>query len=102
VLVYATHILLYSIWLLNFKRISKYIGNPIALKILRKYNNTKPRIIHNVESTQDVSTPWAQIEEVINDLAKNQTFMMNKITNLERSHKQAPKPAFRGQPQNPS
>jgi hypothetical protein len=65
--------------------------------------NTKPRTLHNVEPTQDISAPWAQrIEEAINDLTKNQTLMMNKITNLERAQQQATKPPFRGQPQRSS
>jgi hypothetical protein len=64
--------------------------------------NTKPKTIHNFEPIQDTSTAWAQLEEIVNDLTKNQTLMMNKISNLERVQKQAPKPPFRGQPQNPS
>jgi hypothetical protein len=37
----------------------------------------------------------------MNDLERNQTLMMNRITNLERAQQQAPKPPFKGQPQNP-
>jgi hypothetical protein len=49
----------------------------------RDKDNTKPETIHNVESNQDTSAPWAEIEEAINDLDGNQTLMMNKLTNLE-------------------
>jgi hypothetical protein len=59
----------------------------------------KPKILHNVEPTQDTNTPWARLEETMNDLTRNQTLMMNRITNLERALPQAPKPRFRGQPQ---
>ena len=59
-------------------------------------DDTKPKIVHNVEPVQNTSTPWERIEETINDLAKNQALMMNIITNLEREHQQAQKPPFRG------
>jgi len=60
--------------------------------------DTKPNIVHNVEPIQDTSAPWKRLEEAINDLTKNQTLMMNRITNLKREQ-QAPKPPFKGQPQ---
>ena len=69
----------------------------------RSKAETKPRTLHNVNPTQDINAPWAQrIQEAINYLAKNQTPMMNMITNLERSQQQATKPPFRGQPERPS
>jgi hypothetical protein len=52
--------------------------------------DTKPKIVHNVEPIQDTSAPWARLEEAINDLTKNQTLMMNIITNLERAHNKPP------------
>jgi hypothetical protein len=48
---------------------------------LRAKTDNKPMIVHNVEPTQDVSAPWARLEEAINDLAKNHTLIMNMITN---------------------
>jgi hypothetical protein len=67
---------------------------------LRAKVNTKPNIVHDSDPIQDTITPWEQLEEAINDLAKNETLMMNKITNLEREQKKAPKPPLRDQPQN--
>jgi len=66
----------------------------------RARTNTKPKILKNIEPTQDISGALAQIEETMNDLARNQTLMMNKITNLERVKQQSRKPPFKGQPQN--
>jgi hypothetical protein len=56
--------------------------------------DTKPKILHNVDPIQDTSAPWARPEEAINDLAKNQTLMMNKITNLEKGATTSPKASF--------
>jgi hypothetical protein len=64
--------------------------------------DTKPKIVHNVEPTQDASAPWKQLEEAMNNLTKNQILMMNRITILERAQQEASKPPFRGQSQNPS
>jgi hypothetical protein len=67
---------------------------------LRSKAKNKPRSLHNVYPTQDISTPWEQrIEEAINDLAKNKTLVMKKITNLERVQQQDIKPPFRDEPQ---
>jgi len=68
----------------------------------RAKDDTKPKKIHNVDPTQDTITPWAQCEDNMNALPRNQTLVMNKITNLERSLLQAPKPPFKGHPQRAS
>ena len=65
---------------------------------MRYKDDTKPRIIHNVEPAQDTNSPWERLEENMNDLTKKQTLMMNRITNLERALPEPPKPSFMGQP----
>ena len=46
--------------------------------------NIKPKIVYDVNPIQYTSAPWEWIEEDINDISKNQTLMMKKITNMER------------------
>jgi hypothetical protein len=51
---------------------------------------TKPITLHNVEHTQDpIMTITQRFEEIINDLAQNQTLIMNNITNMERVQQHA-------------
>jgi hypothetical protein len=38
-----------------------------------------------------------KLQEIVEDIAKNQTLMMNRIINLERAQQQAPRPPFKGQ-----
>jgi hypothetical protein len=62
--------------------------------------DNKPRTLHNIDPTQEISAPWAQnIEEAINVLTQNQTLMMNKITNRERVQQKTMMPYYKGQPQ---
>jgi len=60
----------------------------------------KLKVVHSVKTTQDINTTLEKIQETMDGMARNQTLMMNIITNLERAQQQALMPPFNGQPQN--
>jgi hypothetical protein len=62
-------------------------------------DDTKENIVHNIESTQDNSIAWAQLEETMNDNSKNQSLIINRITNLEKELLQGQHPPSNGPPQ---
>jgi hypothetical protein len=43
-----------------------------------------------------------KLQETMDGMERNQTFMMNRNVNLERAQNQDPMPPFKGQPQKPS
>jgi hypothetical protein len=47
--------------------------------------DTKPRVVHNVEPTSDISTSLAKSQLTIDGMVKTQELMMNRIVNLERT-----------------
>jgi len=47
--------------------------------------DVKPKVVHDAETTQDISDSLERIEETVDGIKINQTLMMNIITNLERA-----------------
>jgi hypothetical protein len=56
--------------------------------------DVKPKVVHNTETTQDISVALARLQETVDGMERNQTLMMNIITNLERAQQQAPNASF--------
>ena len=60
--------------------------------------DVKPKVVHNDETTQDISDALERLEETVDGIKINQTSIMNIISNLERAQQQAPRSPFKGQP----
>jgi hypothetical protein len=56
----------------------------------------KPKVVHNAESTSDVSASLEKLQLTVDVMVKNQELMMNRIFNLERAQQQAPRPPYKG------
>jgi hypothetical protein len=81
---------------------TKIEGNLLSSKIEPFANprgrvDTKPKIVHNVEPTSDLSTNIAKLQASMDGIIKNQEETMNQIVRLEKSQTQAPRPPFKGQ-----
>jgi hypothetical protein len=57
----------------------------------------KPKIVHNVEPTSDISASLAKLRMTVDGMVKTQELMMNMIVNLERAQQQAPRVPYKGQ-----
>jgi len=58
---------------------------------------TKPKIVHNVEPTSDVSASLEKLQLTVYGMVKTQELMMNRIFNLERTQQQSPRIPYKGQ-----
>ena len=45
----------------------------------------KPKIVHNVEHTSNISDILAKLQLTVDGMVKTQELMMNRIVNLERT-----------------
>jgi hypothetical protein len=59
--------------------------------------DTKPKIVHNVEPTSDISASLEKLQLIVDGMVKTQELMMNRIVNLERTQQQAPRVPYKGQ-----
>ena len=59
--------------------------------------DAKPKIVHNVEPTSDISASLAKLQLTVDGMVKTQELMMNRIFNLERTQQQAPRDPYKGQ-----
>ena len=58
--------------------------------------DAKPKIVHNVEPTSDISASLAKLQLTVDGMVKTQELMMNRIVKLERAQQQAPRPTYKG------
>jgi hypothetical protein len=58
--------------------------------------DAKPKVVHNVESALDIGTSLTKLQLTVDAMVKTQGLMMNRISNLERSQQQAPRPPYKG------
>jgi hypothetical protein len=58
--------------------------------------DVKPKIVHNVELTSDISASLEKLQLNVDGMVKTQYLMMNRIINLERAQQQAPKVPYKG------
>jgi hypothetical protein len=59
--------------------------------------DVKPKIVHNVEPTSDISASLEKLQLTVDGMVKTQELMMNRIVNLERTQQQAPRVPYKGQ-----
>jgi hypothetical protein len=62
--------------------------------------DTKPKIVHNVEPTSDISASLDKLQLTVDGMVKTQELMMNRIFNLDRTQQQAPRFPYKGKFQN--
>jgi hypothetical protein len=61
--------------------------------------DANPKVVHNVESTSNICTSLEKLQLTVDGMVKAQELMMNRIVNLERAQKQAPRPPYKGKSQ---
>ena len=59
--------------------------------------DTKPKIVHNVEPTLDISAILEKLQLIVDGMVKTQELMMNMIVNLERTQQQSPRVPYKRQ-----
>jgi hypothetical protein len=58
--------------------------------------DAKPKVVHNVESASDIGNILEKLQLTVDGMVKTQELMINRIVNLERAQKQAPRPPYKG------
>jgi hypothetical protein len=59
--------------------------------------DTKPKIVHNVEPTLDISASLEKLSLTVDGMVKTQELMIIRIFNRERTQQQAPRVPYKGQ-----
>jgi hypothetical protein len=68
--------------------------DPFSAPIFRM--DTKPRTIHNVEHTSDISASLEKLQLTVYGMVKTQELMMNNIVNIERTQQKYPRVPYKG------
>jgi hypothetical protein len=58
--------------------------------------DAKPKMVHNAESTSDISASLEKRQLILYGMEKTQELMMNRIFNLERAQQQAHRTPYKG------
>jgi hypothetical protein len=59
--------------------------------------DVKPKIVHNVEPTSDITISLENMQLTVDGMVNSQELMMNRIVNLEGAQQQAPTVPYKGQ-----